>query len=50
LRFKVPAASKALLLNPEILAIDQDKLGRMAFRYSKDESSGLQVAAPSHIT
>lgn len=28
----VPAASKDLLLNTELLAIDQDRLGRMCFR------------------
>lgn len=39
----VPAASKKLLLNPEILAIDQDRLGRMCFRYSNDNSTGLQM-------
>ena len=39
----VPAASKELLLNKELLAIDQDKLGRMCFRYANDSKTGLQM-------
>ena len=39
----VPAASKAILQNKEIIAVDQDPLGRMAFRFSNDPDSGLQA-------
>ena len=32
----VPASSRAILQNREVLAIDQDPLGRMCFRYLDD--------------
>ena len=35
----VPAASRAILLNAEVLAIDQDPLGRMCFRYLDDTAT-----------
>lgn len=38
----VPPASKAILQNKEIIAIDQDPLGRMGFRFMKDAVSGAQ--------
>ena len=38
----VPAASKAILQNKEIIAVGQDPLGRMGFRFMKNESSGAQ--------
>jgi alpha-galactosidase len=38
----VPAASKAILLNKEIIAVDQDPLGRMVFRFS-NPPSGVQA-------
>merc|ERR1712190_548591 len=34
------AASKAILLNREVLAIDQDPLGRMCFRFLLDRATG----------
>jgi hypothetical protein len=36
----VPPASKALLLNRELLAINQDPLGRMCFRFLNESSTG----------
>merc|ERR1712048_667264 len=39
----VPARSKAILLNKDVLAVNQDLLGRMAFRFRVDEDTGVQL-------
>ena len=41
----VPAASRAILLNAEVLAIDQDPLGRMCFRYLDDMATTVSRKA-----
>jgi len=38
----VPTASRLLLQNTEVLAINQDALGRMCFRFMADAASGAQ--------
>jgi alpha-galactosidase len=38
----VPAASKAILQNKEIIAVNQDPLGRMGFRFLKNTKTGAQ--------
>merc|ERR1711924_198227 len=38
----LPAASRATLLNREVLAVDQDVLGRMCFRFLVDNKTGMQ--------
>ena len=38
----VSAASKAILQNPHLLAVNQDPLGRMARRFLKDPATGAQ--------
>merc|ERR1712059_47437 len=37
------SSSKAILLNREVLAISQDPLGRMCFRFVADVTTGLQI-------
>jgi len=39
----VSASSKAILLNKDVLAVNQDLLGRMAFRFRVDGDSGVQL-------
>lgn len=39
----LPLSSKAILLNREVLAVNQDLLGRMPFRFRVDTSTGVQV-------
>ena len=39
----IPPASKAILLNKGVLAINQDPLGRMPFRYLIDHSTGAHL-------
>jgi hypothetical protein len=36
-------ASKAILLNKGVLAINDDPLGRMPFRYSIDSLTGIEL-------
>ena len=38
----VPKASRELLLNKEVLAVNQDPLGRMGFRFYNDTDGGPQ--------
>ena len=38
----VPAASRAILLNREVIAVQSDPLGRMCFRFMANETSGAQ--------
>ena len=42
LPWQVPSASKALLLNKEILQVNQDPMVRMPFRWRVDDGSNLQ--------
>merc|ERR1712232_305154 len=39
----VPASSKAILLNKDVLAVNQDLLGRMAFRFRVDHNTSVQL-------
>ena len=39
----ISATSKAILLNPGVIAINQDPLGRMPFRYSIDAATGVHL-------
>merc|ERR1712046_264287 len=39
----VPATSKAILLNKDVLAVNQDLLGRMAFRFHVDSDTDVQL-------
>ena len=39
----IPASSMALLTNQEALAINQDRLGRMAFRFYSNGTSGIDM-------
>merc|ERR1712232_1175846 len=39
----VPASSKAILLNKDVLAVNQDLLGRMAFRFRVDHNTNVQL-------
>jgi len=39
----LPASSKAILLNREVLAVNQDLLGRMPFRFRVDADTNVQL-------
>merc|ERR1712032_502012 len=39
----IAESSKAILLNKEVVAVNQDLLGRMPFRFIMDEDSNVQV-------
>merc|ERR1712176_889280 len=39
----LPASSKAILLNKDVIAVNQDELGRMPFRFSVNADTGVQL-------